>query len=60
MQCLTCGEQMKCYNDVNDISVRIDWEQCPKCGSWSQIEYNSKGQQERVLWLRDKPKERTY
>lgn len=31
MECFTCKSDMKCTDDVNDINVRIDWFECPKC-----------------------------
>ena len=41
MKCLECGTEMKCADDVNTISTRIDWEKCPKCGATVEIEYSS-------------------
>jgi hypothetical protein len=40
MDCITCKTPMKCYDDVNDISVRIDWVICPKCGAKAEIHYD--------------------
>lgn len=40
MKCLQCQSEMKCVNDVNDISTRIDWLKCPVCGSTGTIIYN--------------------
>lgn len=53
MKCLTCKTQMKCENDVNDVSTRIDWEVCPKCGSKAEIIYGNNGEYiEKVIWER--------
>ncbi len=40
MKCFTCKEEMKCYDDINDISVRIDFVKCPKCNSMAEIIYH--------------------
>ena len=40
MRCLQCEIEMECYNDVNDVGARIDWERCPNCGAESTIVYN--------------------
>ena len=54
MKCLECGTEMKCVDDVNNISTRIDWEKCPKCGATVEIEYSSSVdlKLKRVLWER--------
>ena len=53
MKCLTCKTEMKCINDVNDISTRIDWEKCPKCKSKAEIQYENGGEYvEKVTWKR--------
>jgi DNA-directed RNA polymerase subunit M/transcription elongation factor TFIIS len=53
MECITCKEIMKCVDDVNDISVRIDWLVCPKCGSKAEIVYDvQKGYITEVNWER--------
>ena len=54
MKCLECGTEMKCVDDVNTISTRIDWEKCPKCGATVEIEYSSSVdlKLKRVLWKR--------
>jgi len=53
MECLTCKTIMKCTDDVNDISTRIDWLVCPKCGSQAEIEYDPlKGYKLKVVWTR--------
>lgn len=53
MDCLTCGTKMKCVNDVNEESARIDFVECPKCGSKADIIYHSrKGWIEKVNWKR--------
>lgn len=44
---------MKCVNDVNEILVRIDWEECPKCGSKCEIIYGNNGEYiKKVTWDR--------
>lgn len=55
MKCLTCKEKMECINDVNNVSVRIDWLECPKCKSTAQVEYEVNGEHisiRKVLWER--------
>lgn len=53
MECLTCSTKMQCYNDVNDISTRIDWVKCPKCGSEAEIRYGENGKYiTEVTWKR--------
>lgn len=44
MECLVCKTEMKCINDVNYTSTRIDWLKCPKCGSVAEIEYRNNGE----------------
>jgi len=41
MKCMYCGSNMKCVNDVNDISVRIDWYECTECDGKCEIIYNT-------------------
>lgn len=54
MDCFTCQTAMKNVNDVVTNSVRIDWKQCPKCGSVAQINYNPiKLYIESVHWKRE-------
>jgi Zn finger protein HypA/HybF involved in hydrogenase expression len=44
---------MKCVDDVNDISVRIDFVECPKCGSKADIIYENNGEYvKEVNWRR--------
>jgi hypothetical protein len=44
---------MICCDDVNDISARIDWVKCPKCGSKAEIEYGNHGEFiNKVIWKR--------
>lgn len=43
MECLTCKTQMECVDDVNEISTRIDWLECPKCGSKAEIQFGDRG-----------------
>jgi Zn finger protein HypA/HybF involved in hydrogenase expression len=53
MKCLTCKTEMKCYDDVNEISTRIDWVKCPKCGSIAEIIYGNNGEYiSEVNWKR--------
>ena len=54
MECYTCHEQMKCVDDVNEISIRIDWFECPKCKSKADVEYGQNGKYiTKVTWKRD-------
>ena len=43
MDCMTCGDEMICYDEVNDETLRIDWFRCVRCSSWAEIAYNKKG-----------------
>jgi Zn finger protein HypA/HybF involved in hydrogenase expression len=53
MKCHTCKTQMKCTDDVNDQTVRVDWFECPKCHSTSEIHYGNNGEYiEKVIWKR--------
>jgi DNA-directed RNA polymerase subunit RPC12/RpoP len=53
MECLTCKTKMECTDDINDISTRIDWVECPKCGSTAEILYYENGKYiKQVLWNR--------
>jgi hypothetical protein len=53
MKCFTCKTEMKCYSDVNDISNRIDFVKCEKCGSRADIVYGNNGEFiEVVYWKR--------
>lgn len=53
MKCITCKTQMKCVSDVNNISVRIDFVECPKCGSKADIIYGNNGEYvDKVNWRR--------
>lgn len=54
MKCLTCQSPMICIDDVNDISARIDFVICPKCGSVADIYYGNNGEFiKEVLWKRE-------
>ena len=54
MKCFTCKTEMACFDDVNDIDVRIDFVKCPKCGSVADTYYGNNGEFiEEVLWRRD-------
>ena len=52
MDCMTCGDEMICYDEVNDETLRIDWFRCVRCSSWAEIAYNKKGHKEQVKWKR--------
>lgn len=53
MKCHTCKTVMECYDDVNDVGVRIDWVKCPKCSSTAEIRYGNNGEYiEKVVWER--------
>ncbi|MCX8129796.1 MAG: hypothetical protein N3I35_06820 [Clostridia bacterium] len=53
MKCFTCKTEMNCYDDVNEISKRIDFVECPKCHSKADIIYCNHGEYiESVNWKR--------
>jgi Zn finger protein HypA/HybF involved in hydrogenase expression len=53
MKCLTCQTRMECYDDVNEVSARIDFVKCPKCGSLANIIYGHNGEYiYKVEWFR--------
>lgn len=53
MKCFTCKTEMICVNDVNDISNRIDWVECLKCGSHAEIVYGNNGEYiTQIKWKR--------
>lgn len=53
MKCITCKTKMICIDDVNDISVRIDLEECPECKSIAEIHYGENGRYvEKIIWER--------
>jgi ssDNA-binding Zn-finger/Zn-ribbon topoisomerase 1 len=53
MKCFTCKTKMVCFDDVNTISIRIDFVKCPKCGSEADIIYGNNGEYiNRVDWRR--------
>lgn len=53
MKCITCSTIMKCVSDVNDISTRIDFVECPKCHSKANIIYGNNGEYiSEVNWKR--------
>jgi hypothetical protein len=54
MKCLLCETEMKCENDVNDISTRIDWLSCTKCGSVAEVQYGNNGELSKVIWEKDR------
>ena len=41
MKCIVCESEMKCVDDVNDVSTRIDWMECPVCGTKAEIIYTN-------------------
>ena len=40
MKCINCKEDMYCYDDVNDISTRIDFCRCEQCDIKADIIFN--------------------
>ncbi len=51
MKCFTCKSRMKCVDDANDIDIRIDWFECPKCSSKSEVRYGDNGEYTKsVYW----------
>jgi uncharacterized protein (UPF0212 family) len=53
MECLTCHTRMECYNDVNDVDIKIDFLKCPKCNSKATVYYNrARKYKEKVIWDR--------
>lgn len=53
MKCFTCKTEMTCVDDVNDISIRIDFVQCPKCNSYAEIHYGNNGEYiKEIVWKR--------
>lgn len=43
MNCLNCNTPMLCVDDVNDTSIRVDFECCPECGAKADIYYGDNG-----------------
>lgn len=41
MKCLECNEEMKCVNDVNYTTIRIDFLKCEKCGATADVAYTN-------------------
>jgi Zn finger protein HypA/HybF involved in hydrogenase expression len=53
MKCFTCKTEMKCTDDINEETVRIDWLECPKCNSNAYVSYGNHGEYiEKVVWKR--------
>lgn len=53
MKCFTCKTEMECVDDVNQEHIRIDWFQCPKCGSKATMIYQgNRGYVTEVKWER--------
>lgn len=51
MKCFKCNTEMKCYDDINYETVRMDFEKCPKCNSKAEIIYNiSTHTISKVIW----------
>jgi len=54
MKCITCKTIMVCFDDVNEVSTRIDFVKCPKCGLSADIIYSNNGEYiSQVNWRRD-------
>lgn len=54
MNCLTCHDLMVCYDDVNTMTIRIDFVRCKRCGSKATITYGDKGRYiSKVTWQRE-------
>jgi len=54
MKCITCKTIMVCFDDVNEISTRIDFVKCPKCSSTADIMYGNNGEYiNQVNWRRE-------
>lgn len=53
MKCFTCKSEMKCTNDINEETARIDYFECPKCESTAYISYGNRGEYiDKVVWKR--------
>jgi hypothetical protein len=53
MKCHTCKTRMECTSDVNEINIRIDWLECPKCKSTSEVHFGNNGEYiEKAIWNR--------
>ena len=53
MECFTCKSKMKCTDDINEITTRIDFMECPKCKSTASIIYGENGKYiNEVIWNR--------
>jgi len=60
MDCFTCQTKMKCVDDVNDVTARIDILKCPLCGSTASVVFGMNGKfVEKVDWQRGKVIDRT-
>lgn len=54
MKCFTCKDEMKCIDDANDLGVRIDWYQCPRCNSKAEVNYGNGGEYiDKIIWERE-------
>lgn len=57
MECYTCKEEMKCYDDICQETVRIDWYKCPRCNSVAQVRLDpNKYFPIEVIWSREERK----
>lgn len=55
MKCIICNVEMRCVDDVNDISTKIDWVVCPVCGTKAEINFTADRKNiEKVIWERNK------
>lgn len=51
MNCFKCQSEMKCYDDINYDTIRIDFEKCPVCNSKAEIRYNIHDRNiSKVIW----------
>lgn len=54
MKCLNCKTEMNCVDAVNEIGVRIEFVECPKCKSRANIIYGNNGEYiKEVNWWRE-------
>jgi hypothetical protein len=53
LDCIMCGTEMICTNDVNEEMYRIDFVDCPKCKSQATVIYEDRGKVvSRIEWRR--------
>lgn len=54
MNCILCNTEMTCVDDVVTEMLRIDWLECTKCKSHSQIKYGDNGRViDEIVWKRN-------